>query len=141
MKTSWEDRFWAKVDKNGPTPPGMSMPCWVWTANKLPSGYGIFCIPGAQDRRAHRIAWRLTHGPIPLDKHVCHLCDNPSCVNPEHLVLWTQKQNMEDRDRKKRDRPWGRTHLPSSLRLSRSGDNLGKIDYRSFLDEIKVSDK
>ncbi len=75
--------------------------CWLWTASLNSWGYGNM---RGLDRveRSHRIAWQLYRGEIPLDLQVCHKCDVPSCVNPDHLYLGTQKQNM--RDVSKRDR-------------------------------------
>lgn len=87
------ERFWAKVDKSGE--------CWEWTGCKQPSGYGKFRI-NSQHHRAHRVAWQLTYGDIPSDLLVCHHCDNPSCVNPAHLFLGTQKDNVQDSVRKGR---------------------------------------
>lgn len=51
---------------------------------------------------AHRVSWEMENGPIPDGLQVCHHCDNPPCVNPEHLFLGTQKNNLDDRNRKGR---------------------------------------
>jgi hypothetical protein len=85
-----EERFWSKVKKtNG---------CWIWTGYRKPGyrqGYGEVRMDG-RTQRAHRVAWKLINGPIPLGLFVLHHCDNPSCVNPDHLWLGTQKENMRD---------------------------------------------
>lgn len=90
-------RFWAHVIKT-PT-------CWLWGASLKPNGYGQFSIKRKQ-RLSHRVAWELTHGPIPDGIMVCHSCDNPRCVNPDHLFLGTHSANMIDRAAK------GRANLP-----------------------------
>ena len=95
MKRTLEERFWEKVDKKGPDD------CWEWMGAKIPRGYGEFSVSG-KNKYAHRISWRLTNGPIPKGMCVLHRCDNPSCVNPAHLFLGTNTENMRDRDRKGR---------------------------------------
>jgi len=88
-------RFWSKVSKPAPEE------CWEWTASFLNDGYGQFWFK-RKTCRAHRMSWELTHGPIPLGKQVLHHCDNPSCVNPQHLFLGTHEDNMEDKHSKGR---------------------------------------
>jgi YHS domain-containing protein len=71
--------------------------CWLWTAATDGKGYGRF-----DNMAAHRFAYELYIGPIPDKLFVCHKCDNPPCVNPDHLFLGTQKDNMLDCSRKGR---------------------------------------
>ena len=82
-----EERFWSKVDKSGD--------CWIWTAYKRPDGYGQFGFEGTQ-HKAHRVSWVLANGTIPEGLHVLHRCDVRECVNPEHLFLGTNTDNMRD---------------------------------------------
>lgn len=87
------ERLWAKVDK--------TETCWLWIGCRNVSGYGHFSIR----RRAfpaHRIAYELTFGPIPDGLDVCHHCDNPPCVRPDHLFLGTRADNLNDMYRKGR---------------------------------------
>ena len=69
--------------------------CWVWTAGRLSTGYGAIRWNGRQCL-AHRVAFELANGPIPKGVHVCHTCDNPSCVNPPHLFLGNDRDNLRD---------------------------------------------
>jgi hypothetical protein len=94
---SAEARFWSRVDTSGE--------CWVWTGPKNPLGYGVAGhkkVPG-RDRLTHRFAWQMTNGPIPPGLYVLHHCDNPPCVNPDHLWLGTIADNNRDRNIKGRD--------------------------------------
>jgi hypothetical protein len=91
-----ETRFWAKVNKNGPTAPHMETCCWVWTAATLvDGGYGAFRPEPKILVRAHRYAYQTCIGQIPDGKQVDHCCLNPVCVRSEHLRLVTNKQNSE----------------------------------------------
>ena len=83
-----EQRFWVKVKKT----PG----CWEWTAATTSNGYGQFSVDGRY-RRAHRVAWEMTNGPIPEGMELDHRCANKRCVNPAHLRVTTRSQNMQHR--------------------------------------------
>lgn len=87
-------RFLSKIDKTDT--------CWIWLAYKDAKGYGIFGISSRNTKRAHRFSYELFINKIPHDKLVCHECDNPSCVNPEHLFLGTNQDNMDDMKKKNR---------------------------------------
>ena len=82
--------------------------CWEYQGAKSTDGYGRFHIyancmtPKKRKYRAHRVAYAFFHGVDPAEKCVCHSCDNPACVNPEHLWLGTHQQNNDDKIRKGR---------------------------------------
>ena len=85
MAKSLEERFWAKVNKNGPTQPHMDTPCWEWIGAKHNQGYGrVWLSETAATAPAHRIGWLLQTGKDPV--YLRHRCDNACCVRAEHLV-------------------------------------------------------
>ncbi len=88
------ERFWEKVIIGEPDE------CWEWIAGCSSDGYGRFCINGFR-YQATRISYALAHGD-PGELNINHSCDNPSCVNPDHLWAGTQQEGMTDRDTKRR---------------------------------------
>lgn len=79
--------------------------CWLWNAARRTTGYGVFRFNGKPET-ASRVSYILYHGVDPKDQHVLHKCDTPLCVNPDHLFLGTNLDNVNDR--KLKGRPVGR---------------------------------
>lgn len=96
-----DERFWEKVDKNGPVVRDGLTPCWIWIGSLGTTGYGQFNFDG-RTRKAHRAAFALL-GVEPDPKlDLCHRCDNTRCVNPDHLFLGTRQENVDDMKAKDR---------------------------------------
>jgi len=116
-----EDRFWGKVAKGDG--------CWLWTGKRDAAGYGRIGIGSGSNRRsfqAHRVVWFLSTGQWPLPwpaEHVCHRCDNPPCVRPDHLFVGTARDNMQDREAK-----------------GRGASHAGTLNGRALLDAAAVRD-
>lgn len=96
-----EQRFWRFVDKKSDDE------CWEWLGSKRPNGYGQISRPTRKESgvSAHRYSWELANkSTIPENMVVMHSCDNPSCVNPNHLSIGTHQENALDMIRKGRNR-------------------------------------
>lgn len=98
------ERVWRYVDKRGPDE------CWPWTGGCVVGGYGVVVLGGGKRQRANRAMWEITNGPIPPGEGyhgtvVMHTCDNPICVNPDHLRIGTQGDNTLDMCAKGRNVP------------------------------------
>jgi hypothetical protein len=133
-----EARFWSYVNKEpGQGPNGE---CWEWTASKSYLGYGYFKLD--KIRKPHRISWEIANkAKIPAGLFVLHSCDNPPCVNPAHLAVGTNSQNMKEMYARGRSIPPGarRTHCPKGHPLS--GDNLKEARLKLGLRECLACSK
>jgi hypothetical protein len=83
--------------------------CWIWTGGLNEYGYGMVNIGRKRHYRAHRLSYELFRGPIPKGAIICHSCDNPPCVNPDHLWAGSHKDNLADMSAK------GRAHKGPSV--------------------------
>lgn len=95
---SWSKDFEQTLSRRASISPSR---CWEWTGSRRTDGYAQLEI-GGHMYRVHRIMWEMRHGPIPEGMLVCHHCDNPPCINPDHLFLGTYADNLHDCIRKGR---------------------------------------
>ncbi len=151
-----EERFWSKVNKTESIDD-----CWEWNASGRGKGYGSIKYDG-KIIDAHRLSWMMTNNKFDLtkDDFICHKCDNPPCVNPNHLFLGNHSVNMKDAYDK------GRTHPELNLteefrfklgckpansalvesqileikQLLLNGEKVGKIAKLFNISRYKVSD-
>lgn len=148
------DRFWSRVDQNGPPPehiPGLDG-CWLWTGALDPvDGYGRIGDNG-RTRTTHRVAWNLTHGAFP-PKGLCvlHRCDVRLCVRPSHLFLGTLADNTADMFSKGRqgvEKVMGSDHyraklvesnIPEIRRLVAAGRTYAAVGQRFGVSKYTIS--
>lgn len=110
-----EDRFWRQ------TAATLSGGCWEWLGARDAGGYGQIVTDGVSEK-SHRFSWKFHNGDIPEGLFVCHHCDNPGCVNPDHLFLGTCADNIRDASQKGR---------------LATGDNLTPTGRKSISDKAK----
>jgi hypothetical protein len=113
MDSAQEECFWSKVDVKD------LQSCWNWTGAKKPSGYGNVRV-NKKYLISHRVAFSLANGEIPEGYIVCHICDNPSCCNPSHMMLGKIKSNycdmlIKNRQQYKKHKAYGSRNAMSKL--------------------------
>lgn len=138
-----EEKFWARVNKNGPVQPHVAHlgACWEWSGSVGSHGYGIL----SRAHLAHRFSW-LIHAGDPAMMFVCHKCDNRRCVRPDHLFLGTDADNKADMVRKGRARPgitrgnarWNSKLNEALVRQIRAAYESGKT-WRQLADETGLA--
>lgn len=110
---SLSERFYKYVT------PGPIDECWLWRGHIMGGGYGHLAVGEKRHKPAHRVSWELHFGPIPKGMFVCHKCDVRNCVNPYHLFVGFQQDNMDDMNRKGRHfSPAGEVHPHRKLTAS-----------------------
>lgn len=122
------DRFWSKVNKTDS--------CWEWSGIKTRFGYGLFQYTENKKkikRMAHRISWIITNGNIEEGNYICHKCDNPKCVRPDHLFSGTHQDNMDDMIEKGRNNNFNYKLRGVTYRTKLSIQNI--LDIKSMVNE------
>src|SRR5262245_4297606 len=124
--------------------------CWLWVGHRSRKGYGLIGVMGGvgrshRGRQAHRVSWELHVGPIPDGMMVCHRCDIPACVRPDHLFLGTGFDNMRDaRDKRRLHNPPGERSPHARLTDAQVREVIaryaaGGVSYRALAAEYGVS--
>lgn len=108
LMTDFLNKFWGNVV--------FTDDCWLWIGSRTKKGYGSYYAGNRRVEHAHRVAYKLAYGDYDPNLHVLHRCDNPPCVNPKHLFLGTNYDNVMDRVRKNRgSRPLGESNPNAKL--------------------------
>ena len=142
-----EERFWPKVDRRGPDE------CWPWKGAHFASGCGKIRVGGraGRDVPATQVSWSIGRGvPWPIGMEACHRCDNPPCVNPDHIFPGTHADNMADMRAKGRGRkpPIGRrrgqgklnAEAVRAIRREYNGKNRLELAARYDVSKSTVTD-
>jgi hypothetical protein len=124
-------RFWGKVDRTGD--------CWEWQAAVNSQGYGCISIM-SKSQLAHRVSHELNIGPIPAGMLICHKCDNPLCVRPDHFFLGNTSANIQDAIQKGRHKPTkGYTKLTAALVATMRQDYQSGMKTSALAEKYQVS--
>jgi len=133
-------RFWDKVRK--------SNVCWIWEGARVGAGYGSFRVGGRKGKSllAHRVSYVIEHGDIPDGCLVCHRCDNPACVRPEHLFAGSHKDNSQDMERKGRTgRCYGKRNGKATFTFEQAEEVRGLrregMTYRALASRFGIANK
>lgn len=112
--------------------------CWIWKKGRDKNGYGKFL----ETQRAHRFSYEAFIGAIPTGMLVCHTCDNPSCVNPDHLWIGTSQENQKDKMLKRRQATGSkiRTTLTPNLAFAAKRDSESGMKNREIAAKYSVSE-
>lgn len=115
------DRFYSYVEKTDG--------CWIWRGPTSPDGYGVLTYHN-RATRAHRLAYIIAHGAIPDGTIICHTCDNPRCVRPDHLYAGSFSDNRRDAQERNR---WARKNIENVPRGERNSKaRLTEDDVRDI---------
>jgi hypothetical protein len=116
-----EEKFWPRFAQD-------AAGCWEWAGARTKAGYGQLHHKGLA-LYAHRVSWELHYGPIPPNADVCHTCDRPACVRPDHLFVGSHAQNMADSKAKGRNSTIG---IGPHIGEAHPGAKLTEADVRAI---------
>ena len=118
--------------------------CWVWKASFMKTGYGQFNPRNGKTVTAHRFSYQLHKGEIPKGLFVCHTCDNRACVNPKHLWLGTNAENLKDmreKGRAKYNPPIGERNHSAKITEKQAAEIFkSKLPVRKLAERFKLSE-